>query len=144
MVALAVAAIMPVSAQGQSIQFGESQVMDYCRALNANNSDAWACRDGFRRDFDRVSHIYGTGDYSILTIIRPAIDACRARYFPQWNRVRYCAEDQVGPAMRLRDSAAAFGRHNETFVRACLTQFPDQLAVAEDCVQTLQRLRDRN
>lgn len=132
------------SAKAQTVNFGEDQVMAYCRALNSNNSDAWACRDAFRRDYDRTINITNSGNGPMQDIVRPAVRACRDRYFPEWNHIRYCAERQVALATRLRATATGGGPLDAEFVRACLTQFPGRLAEADDCVRTLQRLRDRN
>lgn len=136
-------AASPAVAQWSFLDFGESNVADYCRTLHGGSSDAIACLDSYRREYDRARNYAYPSDRTAQDIILPALNACRAAHHPEWDRIELCARRQVAPAMRL----AAISRSSDAgalrFLAACRSQYPSDLASMENCVSTLQRLRNR-
>ncbi|MBN8291046.1 hypothetical protein JI664_03620 [Rhodobacter sp. NTK016B] len=131
-------------AQGSFISFDSREVRSYCNTLRGPGAGADRCVERYRADFDSARNLaYPDGEHTQM-IIYPALTACHRTHFPEWDRIRYCAERQAAPAYRLNAMAESGTEAERDFVNACLTQYPEELRDAESCVRTLLRIAEQD
>lgn len=123
--------------------FDDSAVMQYCRSTTADNFDAWVCRDAALREYDRTVRIPDGHSRRVRALLGPAIEDCRNRWFPQWDMIRSCADQQVAPAMRIDSSWPEDG--SGIAIAACQRTVGPDLRAVERCfpgaMQALRELR---